>query len=393
MTEQKRDALTSASHISMLHRPYGPRVHRDENASGGAPAGGAAAPATSAPESFSSSEDAARFWLSSREPREKENSGTANADAADDALEATAENELSVEDNAAPDESQAHGEDQGANPAAEPPIARPKSWTEAEDAEWRSTPRALQEKIVARELERDTAIRRAQNDAAEKLKGLTAKEQAAEQARQQYEAKLPELMKAIHKTNNTAFSDIQSADDAELLAVVDPPRWVQWQAHQQRMQQTDHELQQAEARKDAKHQSEWKDFRNKEDALATEKIPDLADPVKADKLMKRAGAKLAELGFTPGELNDYVTGKEKIAVIDHRFQQLVFAALKLDDIQAASKKVAAAPKPLPPVQRPGNTAPNRAAQDTTALSSKLTSSGSLNDAAALLIARRSASRA
>ena len=39
--------------------------------------------------------------------------------------------------------------------------------------------------IVARELERDTAIRRAQNDAAEKLRGLTAKEQQAEQAMQQ----------------------------------------------------------------------------------------------------------------------------------------------------------------------------------------------------------------
>jgi hypothetical protein len=140
---------------------------------------------------------------------------------AERAKEATAETELPPEGDADPAEEPPIGEDEEADPEAEklPPIERPKSWTETEDAEWRATPRALQEKIVARELERDTAIRRAQNEAAEKLKGLTAKEQQAEQVRQQYEAKLPALMQALHNTNNTAFSDIKSQDDADLLAM------------------------------------------------------------------------------------------------------------------------------------------------------------------------------
>jgi hypothetical protein len=278
---------------------------------------------------------------------------------AERAKEATAETELPPEGDADPAEEPPIGEDEEADPEAEklPPIERPKSWTETEDAEWRATPRALQEKIVARELERDTAIRRAQNEAAEKLKGLTAKEQQAEQVRQQYEAKLPALMQALHNTNNTAFSDIKSQDDADLLAIVDPARWVQWKAHQDRMAATHHELQQAEQGKSVKQQQEWKEFRDREDALATEKIPDLADPEKADKLMKRAGARLAELGFKPDELNGAVAGKEKFSLLDHRMQMLIFDSLKLADIQAASKKTVAAVKPLPPVQRPGTTRP------------------------------------
>jgi hypothetical protein len=387
MTDQTRDLQASASHISLMHRPYGPRVHMDESAVGATPAADAAPvlqPALGDGEGYSP-EQALEALLNKRKKSQSP---------AESAETATADPELSVEGNADPLEEAAPGEGEDADPASkEPPIARPKSWTDAEDAEWQATPRKLQEKIVARELERDTAIRRAQNDAAEKLKGLTAKEQQAEQAKQQYEAKLPALMQALHNTNNTAFSDIKSQDDADLLAVVDPSRWVQWKSHQDRMAQTNFELQQAENGKAAKHNSEWQEYRNKEDALATEKIPDLADPVKAEKLMKRAGEKLAELGFKPEELQNFVAGKEKIAVFDHRFQQLIFDSLALADIRAASKKTVAAVKPLPPVQRPGNAAPNRGAQDTAALRDKLNSTGDVNDAFALYQARKNARRA
>jgi hypothetical protein len=91
---------------------------------------------------------------------------------------ATGETESAEEADAAPPE-EAHGEDAEADPVAEPPIERPKSWTESEDAEWQSTPRALQQKIVARELERDNALRRSQNEAAEKRKAALGRARAS----------------------------------------------------------------------------------------------------------------------------------------------------------------------------------------------------------------------
>lgn len=385
MTDQTRDFLASASHISSMHRPYGPRVHLDENAVGAGP-DVVITPGADVGEELSISQAAAAYHAAT----------TKKPDPASAADPAAAGDELPDEGDGDPAEEPLIAEGEEADPAEKPLIARPKSWTEAEDAEWQSTPRALQEKIVARELERDTAVRRAQNDTAELRKGLTAKEQAAEQAKQTYEAKLPALMTALHNTNNTAFSDIKSQDDADLLAQVDPTRWVQWKAHQDRMAQTNFELQQAENGKAAKHNSEWQEYRNKEDALATEKIPDLADPVKGPKLMERAGARLAELGFRPEELQNFVIGKEKIAVFDHRFQQLIMDSLKLADIQAARKTAAAKliAKPVPPVQRPGSTKPAGviASDRVQALDSKLSSSGDLKDAVALYTAQQNAAR-
>lgn len=300
-------------------------------------------------------EDAASGLAAAREKAANPKSPAKAAEAA------PADPELPDEGDVDPDADPPIDEDEVADPAEQPPIARPKSWTETEDAEWKATPRALQEKIVARELDRDNALRKSQNEAADKLKGLTAKEQAAEQARQQYEAKLPALMQALHNTNNSAFSDIKSQDDADLLAVVDPVRWVQWKSHQDRMAATNYELQQAESGKSAKELKEWGEYRASQDVLATEAIPDLADPVKGPKLMERAGKRLADLGFTNEELGALINGKQKIAVVDHRFQKLVFDSIQLAEIQSAKKAVAV--KLVPPVQRPGTPKPAAASSE------------------------------
>src|SRR6478735_8945483 len=88
-------------------------------------------------------------------------------------------------------DAEARGEQPEApEPAEEPPIEPPRSWTKEEKAEFATYPREAQEKIARREQDREAALRKGQNEHAEKLKGLTAKEQQVEQARQQYEAAL-----------------------------------------------------------------------------------------------------------------------------------------------------------------------------------------------------------
>jgi hypothetical protein len=58
---------------------------------------------------------------------------------------------------------------------AAPPIEPPRSWTKEAKEQWQALPRNTQEYLAQREQERDREVRRSQNEAAEKLKGLRPK--------------------------------------------------------------------------------------------------------------------------------------------------------------------------------------------------------------------------
>ena len=89
--------------------------------------------------------------------------------------------------NAEPVEEQPIGEDTPVvEPAEAQPIEPPRSWTKEAKEQWQALPRNTQEYLAQREQERDRELRRSQNEAADKLKGLTAKEQEVERAKQQY---------------------------------------------------------------------------------------------------------------------------------------------------------------------------------------------------------------
>ncbi|VIO73888.1 hypothetical protein [Bradyrhizobium ivorense] len=392
---------TSVSHISMMQRPFGaPRIHMDEGAAGGAPAGGGgvAAPAAPAamPESFSSVAEAARF-LTAERSRKDQAGGTApagNEHTPDPAADpgATGDPELPVEGNAAPGENPAPGEGEDIDPANQPPIERPKSWAKEDQADWDGLPRSLQEKIAARETTREKAIRTSQNDAAEKLKGLTAKEQAAEQARASYEQNARNALEILAREQQRDFADIKTVDDVTKLAQTDPLRYIQWQAHQTQLAAIKNTVDAADKRKADETANEWKAFRLAENAKAIEHIPDLGDKAKAPKLMEKAVSLLKDVGFTPEDLGKY-DGGEKLSLFDHRVQRLLFDAIRYRDLQSA--RTAAVTKPVPQVQRPGVKQPtgNANSERIQALTSKFHNSGSLKDAAALLAAqRRSSSR-
>jgi hypothetical protein len=298
--------------------------------------------------------------------------------------------ELSDEDNAAPVEEPALSEDATeAEPAEVPPIEPPRSWTKEAKERWQSLPRETQEYLAEREQERDREVRRSQNETAEKLKGLTAKEQAVEQARQEYEAKLPAVMQALQDANAAHFSDIKTMDDVKRMAAEDPFRKIQWDAHQQALQAANWELQQAETRKAQEKQTKWTEFVQKENNLFVDKVPE-ADRPKLQEFMKNAPAFLEDHGFTQQDLNDLASGKERVAVYDHRFQSLILDAMKYRDAQKA--RTVATAKPVPPVQRPGVARPQGAGQSEAlqALATKFERTGSLKDAAALRIAQTKA---
>jgi len=223
---------------------------------------------------------------------------------------------------------EAPGETHEADPAARPPIAPPRSWTKDARTHWQTLPRETQEYIAAREQERERELRRSQNEAAATLKSLTSKEQAAEQARQRYEIALPALLQALQGLHATAFADITSGEDADKLAVDDPPRFRQWQAHREQMDTLEHELRQVRQRQVQDSRAKWSRFASEQDRLLLLKAPELSDLAVAQKAMDAAIGVLKEIGFSKDELEQAWAGERFVSLRDHRIQQLVLESIR-----------------------------------------------------------------
>jgi hypothetical protein len=291
-----------------------------------------------------------------------------------------------------PDATQDPGErTESADPAQDaPPIEPPRSWTKEDKELFAGLPRATQERLAERERSRESDFLRRQNEAAEKLKGLSAKEQAVEQARQHYEAALPQLLATLQSQQAGEFADIKSMADVERLAREDWPRYLLWDLQQKKIAEVGQQLLAAQHRQVVEKLAHFTDFAKREDDLFKEKVPDMADEAKAAELQKRALAVLSDLGFDEAELAQSWNGQKDLSLRDHRVQLLIRDATLWREAQAKAK--AAATKPVPPVQRPG-AATARAGTDEARvqhLTQRLEQTGSLKDAAALVRARRAA---
>lgn len=340
-----------------------------------------------APETFSNAYEAARAMSRARNATSEAPAESADPATADEPELAQANADPATDPGTEPEVSEPEEEKL-------PPIERPRSWAKDLDEEWNSYPREAQEKIAKREQERDAAIRRSQNEAADERKAAKAERENAEKARQQYEAQLPALMQELQNAQQSSFADIRTVDDVTKLANEDPFRYLQWQAHQTKLQAVNAELERSKGEKSKAEQAAWAEYVQKENELAADLIPELADKDKAEKLTARVARELLpELGFKQDELNDLAAGKSKLSIYDHRIQRLLADGLKLRDIQNA--KTTASAKPLPPVQRPGAAKPARAdaGQKIQALQKQLDNASGLaaiRIAAELQKARRSA---
>ena len=346
--------------------------------------GGAAAPiAVTTPASDTPSHtpsDLGRMLAQLRHNKAQESAEPATEPEPDSAAEA---------ETAAPVDEQAPGDTtEATEPAEQPPIEPPRSWTKEQTERWQSLPRETQEYLSQREQERDRELRRSQNEAADQRKAIDAERQAAEKARQEYEAKLPSLMQALTDVQAGSFADIRNVDDVTRLAQEDPFRYLQWQAHQTKVQAVQAEIDRAAQRQAGDKQNELAKFIKDEDAKFSEFVPEMKDAAKASELRSKAIAQLNELGFTDQELGELASGQKSLSIHDHRLHRLIHGWVKLNDAQKAKTTVAA--KPVPPVQKPG-VAPPRGTATTErikVLSDKLERSGSHKDLASLIGAYR-----
>jgi len=361
-----------------------------------APGGSDSAPAplaeiVPAPASDSTSpRDLANFLTDYRHKRDaKEREPETEAPAAPE--KAAAEPEKAEEADAAPAEeatSEQPTEDQAEPEAELPPIEPPRSWTKEEKDEFKTYPRQAQEIIARREQDRESALRKGQNETAEQRKALEAERSKVEQARQQYEAALPQLLQTLQEQQQGEFADIKTMADVERLAREDWPRYALWDAQQKKIASVQQELNSAQQRQAEEFRSKWSEFASKEDAAFLEKAPEMADKAKATKIADASVALLKDLGFTEPDLAKLWNGEASVSLRDHRVQLLIRDAARYRDAQAAAKK--AVVKPVPPVQRPGTSQQRASDRDVQVknLEQKLDQSGNWRDGAALLIARR-----
>lgn len=285
----------------------------------------------------------------------------------------------------------AHAEEPEASEPETPAIDPPRSWTKEAKERWSSLPRETQEYLAQRESERDRGLLRSQNELADQRKAFEAEREAVKALKQQYETQLPNLVKTLESALQSQFSDIKDMNDVRNLQAQDPFRFQQWQLHQMELAAAKQEEQAATSQKAQEEQSRWGKYVQDESAKFAESLAE-SDKARLNDLNKAAPEFLKERGFTQEQLNDLASGKEKLSIYDHRLQALILDGMKYRDLQKAPLK--AVPKSVPPVQRPGVSAPNKAGvartQNIQALTQKLNSSGSLEDAMELLRAQRSA---
>jgi hypothetical protein len=247
-------------------------------------------------------------------------------------------------------------------PAEElPPIDAPRSWTPEEKERFKTYPRELQAYLSEREQERDRGLQKRLQEAAERAKAVEAEVAQAQRARQEYEAKLPQVLELMQTQMAGEFPDIKSWADVQKLAADDPFRYSQWQAKQAQLNAMKQEQSRAGQLRQMEIQQAWTQFAQAQDKAFAEKAPEITDPAKATKLRESAVSVLRDTGFSDQELDDAWKRGSPLSLRDHRLQLLILDAVKYRDAKATAAK--ALPKPIPPVQKPG-TAPDKGAQVT-----------------------------
>jgi len=309
--------------------------------------------------------------------------------------DATAEHRSADEAGAAQetDKATGPGETQEDDPAdKQPPIAPPRSWTKEDKELFKHLPRETQARLAERERSREADFLRRQNEASERLKGLSAQQQEADKARAQYEQALPALLMDLRSQHQGDFADIKDLADIDRLAREDVPRYMIWDAQLKKITAIQNQVAAVQARQAHEQAARWSAFARDEDARFVEKAPEFADAKVIAAAFGQARDMLEDLGFTPDELGRLWNGQERISLRDHRMQLLLRDGVKYREAQQKAK--AALERPVPHVQRPGP-APARDAdadERVRSLDNRLTTSGTLRDAAALLVAQRARAR-
>src|SRR5258707_5395232 len=209
-------------------------------------------------------------------------------------------------------------------PAGDPvAIEPPRSWSN-EDKQWfNALPPETQEILARRENERDTALRRGQNEVAQQRQSFTAQQQQMAALREQYEKIMPALQQALMQQQQGEFPDISTMADVERLAKTDWQRFAQYQAHQMKVQAVQQEIRAISERQQAEYNQRWNEFASREDQSFLARAPEMNNPAEASKIANASLSYLRDTGFSDDDLSRLWSGQVSLSLRDHRAQLIV----------------------------------------------------------------------
>jgi hypothetical protein len=243
------------------------------------------------------------------------------------------------------------------DPADLPPIDPPRSWSKEDKELFNALPRETQERVSERERSRESDFLRRQNEATEKTKALEAKEQAAEQARQQYETAAQNALAVLQQQMSSEFADIKTHADVQKLAADDPFRFAQWQARQMQFNAQAQEVENLNRQRDEHKRKTFETWADEQDGKFKKQFPEFADEEKAAEIRGKLARYLTDEIGVPKEALSQLRNEELFR--DAMYQRVLYDAYRFHTAQQKAKAATAVPKP--PVQRPG-TAPAKGAQ-------------------------------
>lgn len=280
-----------------------------------------------------------------------------------------------------------------ADPAEQPPIEPPRSWSKEDKELFANLPRETQERVSERERSRESDFLRRQNEATEKTKALEAKERAADEARQQYESAAQNALSILQSQQAAEFSDIKTHADVQKLAADDPFRFAQWQARQIQIQAQAQEVESLSRQRQEKEVEAFKTWSKEQDDKFTKAFPEFSDSEKGPKVRQAVSSYLTKEVGVPEDALPNLWNNPLFR--DAMFQRVIYDASRFHAAQQGALRAAAVPKP--PVLKPG-TAPQKGAafqEEIAAAQARLTNAkgiSALDAAAQLMAAKRKAAR-
>lgn len=233
---------------------------------------------------------------------------------------------------AAPAVERPSGTDSQPEPAPEPPIDAPLSWSKEKKEVFKTLPRDLQEYVAERERERDTETRRGQNEAAETRRQALAAQKAAEdkaaalaQEQQRYAQTLNALAQQMEIIDPVIgqYNKLRQAGELTKFAKDNPADYAaldaEYRSRMDRLNQIRMEQQTAQTAALNAH------FEREERALV-EKVPEWADSNVGPKAMSdiRSGV-VQTYGYKPDEVR---------TINDHRLVLMARDALEAPKLRS-----------------------------------------------------------
>jgi|GEM_PF-2267804 len=179
------------------------------------------------------------------------------------------------------------------------------------------------------------------------------------------------------------------AEDMQRLASEDPAEYVRIKAQQDAQREAlvgQRQAQEVERQRQGhEQQAEVAQFRESQQQMLVEKVPELTDPEKLEGFETGMATYLGEVGFTQDEITGFVIG-----AFDHRQVLLIRDAMRYRGMQDKRKTITKKLKGLPKVQRPGTSPTRRRAQagdDVAEARQRVSRSGATTDDAVGLVRR------